>query len=350
MTDDPKPRRDQIVAAVLDLLATTPLERVTTRAIAEAVGVSQPALFRHFASREALLLAVVEAARGELEKAIAPLVARRSAPLDTCLALAEHLAGYVEQNPGLPRLLFADMALEAPALRVAVAHLVSMQRTLVGELVAMAIREGSARVEVDPQAAATLFVGMMQGLVLQGDVQSLRARLRPVAALWRYAIASEQRAPVPAEPPRRAAAVHLDVRPSLARGQDPLAQILAALSELGPGSLLVVTAPFRPKPLEALLSGRGHRVEVFKGSKDTFDLVCVVGGAPALLDLRDLEPPLPMEQVLVAAERLTQGEVLHAHLPRYPRMLLPQLAQRGFAHEVIELGDGTTLLRVGARR
>lgn len=345
------------MAAVLDLLATTPLERLTTRAIAAAVGVSQPALFRHFTSREALLLAAVEFARGELERTIEPLVASRAAPLDLCLSLAEQLAAFVDRTPGLPRLLFADMALEAPELRVAVGRLVSMQRTLVAELVSMAIRDGSARPDVSPKAAATLFVGMLQGLVLQRELAvepaPLVERLAPVAALWRAAVSTSRPALAhhePVEPQRRAAAVLLDVRPLLAQGTDPLAHILATVEGLLPGSLLVILAPFRPKPLEALLGSRGHAVSVVPGRDGTFNLVCVIGGAPALLDLRELEPPEPLERVLVLAERLAAGECLLAWLPRTPRWLLPQLAQRGFPHEVVELSDGSAMLRVQARR
>lgn len=354
MTGEPQTRREQIVAAALDLLSTTPLERLTTRAIAQAVGVSQPALFRHFASREALLLAVVEAARGELERAIEPLVASKAPPLDTCVTLAEQLATYVERHPGLPRLLFADMALEAPELRVAVGHLVSMQRTLVGELVSMAVRDGSARRDVSPEAAATLFVGMLQGLVLQRELASrgpsLVERLAPVAALWKEAVVARgtQKLRMP-EPARRAAAVHLDVRATLAKGVDPLKQILSTIDGLLPGSVLVITAPFRPRPLEALLGARGHAVSVFSG-EGTFDVVCVVGGAPGLIDLRDLEAPQPMEQVLAGSARLGPGETFLAHVPRHPRWLLPHLAQRNVHHEVVDLSDGSAIIRIEGQR
>ena len=71
-------RRAQIVDATLSLLATTPVARITTRQIAEQVGISQPALFRHFESREALLSAVVDRARTALQAAAALYQPRRA--------------------------------------------------------------------------------------------------------------------------------------------------------------------------------------------------------------------------------------------------------------------------------
>lgn len=349
-------RRAQIVAAALELLGDVPLDRLTTRDIAAVVGVSQPALFRHFRSREALLLAVVDAAREDLGRVVQQVLAHHPEPLAACLALARALGRYTDTHPGLPRLLFADVTEQVPEVQAALSQLVGMQRGLVAERVAAGQERGTVRPDVDPEAAGTLFVGMIQGLVLQARMEgtgSLSSRLEAVLPLWQAAVAPAM-APQPVEttppspPPTSVAAgraVALDVRPILAGGVDPLGEILRTLASLPPGSLLVVTAPFRPRPLEALLQGRGHTVTAQPGPHGTWDLVVVVGGQPQLLDLRDLEPPEPLERVLTLASQLPAGGTLLAHLPRHPRWLLPQLDARGLQHAVLELGDGTAILR-----
>ena len=69
-------RREQIVVATLELLGSTPLGDLTTRQIAKRIQVSQPALFRHFRSREQLLVAVVEHARASLGELAAAVLTR----------------------------------------------------------------------------------------------------------------------------------------------------------------------------------------------------------------------------------------------------------------------------------
>ncbi len=350
------PRREQILTAVLDLLATTPLERLTTRHIAERVGVTQPALFRHFQSREALLLAVAQEARLALSMKLTHLLAQPMPPLERCLAVASLLADFVDLHPGLPRLLFADLAFEAPELRLAVQHLVTMQHTLVTTLVGDARRDGAVRQAVQPEAAATLFVGMVQGLALQGLLageqapRPMRERLGPVAALWRAALETTdaQEAPQVEMPVLRCGVLALDVRPILARGVDPLVDVLAVIATLAPTSAVVVTAPFQPKPLVALLTGRGHRVTAHAGPNGLWSLVVIVDSALPCLDLRDLEPPEPLEQLLTHAARLRPHTALLAHLPRNPRLALPQLQARGHAVQVAELADGSAIVRVEA--
>ena len=55
----------------------------------------------------------------------------------------------------------------------------------------------------------------------------------------------------------------IDVRPIIAAGDEPFGQIMAEVAALGDDEVLVVVAPFDPKPLELKLAakGFGHRVE-----------------------------------------------------------------------------------------
>lgn len=362
----PVGRREQIARAALALLAELPLERLTTRDIAAAVGVSQPALFRHFATREEILLAVVELARGELEGQVVRLLApgdgAPKSPLDQCADLARTLIRYVQQYPGVPRLLFADLALELPRLRLAVGALVSMPRALVAERVGEAQRQGSARPGVDPQAAGALFVSMLQGVFLQralGELEpgQMPARLEALLELWLHALAAGASAPTPAlapwtepaaaRPTLRPELRLLDVRPILASGVDPLSAILAALGELPQGSRLVVSAPFRPRPLEALLASRGHEVTAIGGENGAWTVTVGCGNPAPLLDFRDLEPPEPLERLVALGRKLPADEVAMAHLPRSPRWLFPQLQAIGCSAQVVELADGTALIAVG---
>lgn len=56
----PRLDRQQIVAAALELLDEVGLDRLTTRALAERLGVKQPAMYWHFKGREELLAAMAE--------------------------------------------------------------------------------------------------------------------------------------------------------------------------------------------------------------------------------------------------------------------------------------------------
>lgn len=60
-----------------------------------------------------------------------------------------------------------------------------------------------------------------------------------------------------------------------------------------------------------------------------------------LLDVRGLEPPMPMMKILDAASALTSDATLRAHTDRRPIHLYPELDARGIRHASEEQPDGS---------
>jgi AcrR family transcriptional regulator len=102
--------RAALIAAARQVLETARPEEITLKSLALRLGVTQPAPYRHFANRDALLAAV--AADG-FERFRGALIAARNeageneAFLQTCLAYLE----FARANRGVYRLMFASRLL-----------------------------------------------------------------------------------------------------------------------------------------------------------------------------------------------------------------------------------------------
>lgn len=153
--------------------------------------------------------------------------------------------------------------------------------------------------------------------------------------------------------------MHLDVRPTIDRGEEPFAAIMAAVAGLGPDQALVLRAPFEPVPLYAVLGKRGFAHWTERHAGDDWSVWFYRGPstpAPApraaevgaTLDVRGLEPPQPMVAVLGRLERLAPGATLTVIHERRPTFLYPQLDERGFTHETDEPEPG--VVRIVIRR
>ncbi|MEU4422393.1 helix-turn-helix domain-containing protein [Actinoplanes sp. NPDC024001] len=75
----PRPRTtetaDRIRAAALELIASKGVHQVSLREIADRVGITKPALYYHFASREDLVRSLVQPLIDDVEAALAPFTA-----------------------------------------------------------------------------------------------------------------------------------------------------------------------------------------------------------------------------------------------------------------------------------
>ncbi|HEU4369376.1 MAG TPA: DUF2249 domain-containing protein [Methylomirabilota bacterium] len=155
--------------------------------------------------------------------------------------------------------------------------------------------------------------------------------------------------------------IEVDVRNDIRRGEEPFARIMTAARAIEPGEALVVRAPFEPAPLYAVLARRGltHWTERLAADdwRVWFHRAAAPPAGPApvavadggtTLDVRGLEPPQPMVQVLERLEALEPGGVLTVLHERRPVFLYPQLDARGFRHETDEPEPG--LVRIVIRR
>ena len=160
--------------------------------------------------------------------------------------------------------------------------------------------------------------------------------------------------------------VEVDVRDDIRRGEEPFARIMAVVKRLTPVETLVIRAPFEPVPLYDVLGGRGlahwterHAPDDWRtwfhlkapASAPASALVAAAASASsdgATLDVRGLEPPLPMVRVLERLDTLEPGATLTVLHGRRPLFLYPQLDERGFQHETDEPEPG--LVRILIRR
>jgi len=142
------------------------------------------------------------------------------------------------------------------------------------------------------------------------------------------------------------AIVLFDARAAGLEPAEVLDGVALRLEALPPGGALKLEVGFEPAALVASLTERGHAAEARECSRKVWSLEVRPSGSPEILDLRDLEAPEPLERMLEAAARLAPGESLLARLPRFPRLLPPQLARRGLPWEIYEERDRSSLVHV----
>jgi AcrR family transcriptional regulator len=182
-------RQAEIVAAALHLVRATSPPLVTTAEIAAVVGVSQGAVFKHFPSKDAIWQATMAWIRTQLLSALQAAAAGTTSPLQALEAVFKAHLRFVAAHPGVPRIIFHELQnpLDTAVKREVHALLQSYRRLLL-QLLQAAVQRGEVAAGVDLDAAATLFVGMVQGLVMQslsaGKPQSVKARAGAVYAIF----------------------------------------------------------------------------------------------------------------------------------------------------------------------
>jgi TetR/AcrR family transcriptional regulator len=112
MTTNPKSnRRQQILEVLASELETNPGLRITTASLAGAVGVSEAALYRHFASKAKMFEALIDFAEESVFGIINKIVANEADVTVRCEKIIQLMLGFSEKNPGITRILIGDALL-----------------------------------------------------------------------------------------------------------------------------------------------------------------------------------------------------------------------------------------------
>ena len=161
-------RKAQIVAEMLRLADEIGPDRLSTTDVARAVGLSQPAIFRHFPTKGALWLAVAEDIAERLQGDWAAAEAGASGPKARLKALIRAQLNAIAETPALPSILFSrELQVDNPALRDVFRGLLG---SFQGRLVA-AIRDqklaGDLRRDVGAEDVAILLTSLVQGIAIR---------------------------------------------------------------------------------------------------------------------------------------------------------------------------------------
>ena len=104
-------RNDLLVATERLLAASGDDEAVSIRAIAEAVGVSPPAIYLHFPDKDALIFEVCAIRFGELDNAIEEAATGVEDPLEALLVRGKAYVRFAVEHPEQYRVLFLPRGL-----------------------------------------------------------------------------------------------------------------------------------------------------------------------------------------------------------------------------------------------
>lgn len=186
-------RRTVTIDAVVDLAAKQNPSNITTAAIAKHMNLTQGALFRHFSNKEAIWKSVMEWVSKRLLSRVEKAAANAANPLAALEAVFMTHIDFIVAHPGVPRMLFGELQRAETTPAKEIVHLTLKKY---GLLIADLIEEGKAQnlvaISIDANAASVMFIGSIQGLVMQsmlsGDINLIEAKAAGIFKLFKQSI------------------------------------------------------------------------------------------------------------------------------------------------------------------
>lgn len=179
----PRPSRKQaILEALASELERHPGDRITTAALARAVGVSEAALYRHFPSKARMFEGLIGFAEESVFARINQILGEVQATEGRVAKVMYLLLGFADKNPGITRILLGDALVgERERLHERVQQFFERLDLQLRQILRESALRQDARLRVSPEAGAALLTAFVEGRMQQ----FVRSRFeRPSLDAW----------------------------------------------------------------------------------------------------------------------------------------------------------------------
>jgi AcrR family transcriptional regulator len=161
-------RKSEIVETVLLLAAEVGPDRLSTEALAAAVGISQPGIFRHFPKKSDIWEAVAERIAELLRENWTAMENEDLRSADRMRSFVTGHLTFLQTTPAIPAILFSrELHAENEVLRSFFAGLMQRVHQFVSQMIASEIKAGRYDRKLDPDDAAYLVLALIQGLAMR---------------------------------------------------------------------------------------------------------------------------------------------------------------------------------------
>jgi len=191
-------RQSEIIRVAVELAADKGVDSVTTQDMADAMHLTQGSIFRHFATKDDIWVAVMQWMRDRLMKVLDKAAADATGPLNAIERMFFAHIAFISKHPAIPRLLFSELLHKKNSkLRQLIQGIISGYEARIAGLLEDAKSQSAVPDDLDSQSAAVLYIGMIQGLVMQtsifGGERSLQQQAKNIFPIFLYGIKTRSR-------------------------------------------------------------------------------------------------------------------------------------------------------------
>jgi AcrR family transcriptional regulator len=161
-------RQEQIKQAVLDIIYTDGLKNLSTRNLAKRIGMSEGSIFRHFPSKQDIILSIINDVQKEFIGSLRTIANSNAEPEERLNRFLCQTVTYLTKNKGITMLLFSEASHNNDAaLKNNLSQIFNNQKQLVSKIILDGIALGFWDEGIPVENVAMLYMGIPVSLNIE---------------------------------------------------------------------------------------------------------------------------------------------------------------------------------------
>ena len=180
-------RQNEIINKAVELIANGGIQNLTIKNLAKAIGVSEPALYRHFANKYAILDAILESFREVAFEVLKNEEASGGSSLDKIGHFINDRYNRAVSNPNMAKVMFSEEIFQDdPRLAEKVLQIMHSHKESIHRIIKVGQEKGEIRDDFDSLALFRIIFGPVRLLIKQWCLSNFAFDLiKEGDALWK---------------------------------------------------------------------------------------------------------------------------------------------------------------------
>ncbi|MDB2656539.1 TetR/AcrR family transcriptional regulator [Crocinitomicaceae bacterium] len=160
-------RQIEIIVAATELIHHGGIQKLTTKALAEKMGFSEPAIYRHFENKTDILVSVLRYYQLELKTKLDEILRSDTKGSEKLEQIIAFQFRHFSEHPAIVMVIFAETSFQyEEQLSSAVRDIMTNKKQLIIQVVDEGKKDGSIRQDIPSGQLATIFMGSLRFTVL----------------------------------------------------------------------------------------------------------------------------------------------------------------------------------------
>ncbi|MDX9846373.1 MAG: TetR/AcrR family transcriptional regulator [Tenuifilaceae bacterium] len=159
-------RQQEIIDTSLEIISTIGIQGLTIKNLSKRIGISEPAIYRHYENKISILLAILDYFKSSGEQMFRKQVNVDDSPLKKIESIYEgHFLAF-ERNPSLVSVIFSEEIFRnEPILQEKIAEIMDRNSNVIKALVAEGQAKGEIKADIESKYLTLIIIGSLRMLV-----------------------------------------------------------------------------------------------------------------------------------------------------------------------------------------
>ncbi len=166
-------RQQQIIEESIKIIDKKGIQGLTIKNLSKAIGISEPGIYRHFESKTAIVLSILNNFKEMAEMLSGLMETFEGTAIEKIRFMFSKMLSLFSENPSMVSVIFSEEIFKnEELLKLKITEVLNLHASTIEQIIAKGQEEGNVRKDIEVKTLALIIMGSLRLLVKRWDLNN----------------------------------------------------------------------------------------------------------------------------------------------------------------------------------